>query len=384
MSEHLRQRSRDQIVWLSRQGLDLKTFWQESGQALARAVPHYMGPCWYTLDPTSLLITSHYNPEMPMLPSEWLAHEYYVDDFHTVAEVARSERGLSTLHEVTEGDPSRSPRWDLYMHPSGGEQELMVALRTQTGGVWGMLGLYRETGQPLFDPDECRFLQGVAPYLAEGARRGLLVGEAADPEGPESPGLVILREDWSVESLTPGTARWLDELSGGNWTAQGKLPPAVLSVAGRALRTAEHADAPGEVALARVQTPSGRWLVLHGAALVAGGIRRSAIIIEVAQPARIASLLMSAYALTEREQEVTRLVLQGSSTAEIAERLKVSAHTVQQHLKNIFEKTNVRSRRELIGQVFFSYYEPRVRDNEQRADAGRPIRGGPLDPGLKT
>ncbi len=96
-------------------------------------------------------------------------------------------------------------------------------------------------------------------------------------------------------------------------------------------------------------------------------VRRVAVIVEPAQPARIASLLMAAYGLTEREQAVTRLVLQGNATAEIAEQLVVSAHTVQQHFKSIFDKTGVRSRRELVGKVFFAHYEPRVRDNEQRA-----------------
>lgn len=102
------------------------------------------------------------------------------------------------------------------------------------------------------------------------------------------------------------------------------------------------------------------------------------MIVEPAHPARISSLLMSAYRLTEREQELTRLVLQGCSTAEIAQRLVISVHTVQQHLKSVFDKTGVRSRRELVGTVFLAHYEPRLRDNERRTDDGLPARGGPM------
>jgi DNA-binding CsgD family transcriptional regulator len=93
---------------------------------------------------------------------------------------------------------------------------------------------------------------------------------------------------------------------------------------------------------------------------------------------------MSIYKLTEREQAVTRLVLQGNSTVEIAEQLVVSAHTVQQHLKSIFDKTGVRSRRDLVGKVFFAHYEPRLRDNERRALQDQPLRGGPLDTRLSN
>ena len=349
---------------------------------MAGVVPHYTTPCWFTLDPASLLVTSHFQPNFFELPPEWLAHEYFEDDFHKLAGVARSPAGISTIHEATGGDPSRSRGWQLYVQPYGGDQELMVALRTRAGDAWGVLSLYREPDRPQFGADEVDFLRQVSTSLAEGAQRGLLVGEATDPEGPDAPGLVVLKEDWSVESLTPGVTRWLAELPG-DWATREVLPPAVLAVAGRALRTAEGIGAPGEVAIARVFSEAGRWMVLHGAALVGDGGRRVAVIIEPANPARISPLLMVAYGLTEREQAVTRLVLQGHSTVEIAERLTVSPQTIQQHLKGIFEKTGVRSRRELVGKVFFAHYEPRVTDNDGRARAGQPLRGGPVG-GLET
>jgi DNA-binding CsgD family transcriptional regulator len=376
VSSDVRQRASDRIARLAGQSMDLVSFWRASTEALASAVPHDFAPCWFTLDPASLLVTSHFDEGVPELPPQWLLHEYYQDDVNKLVDVARSGHGISTLHEATGGDPASSPRWHFNM-TLGGDQELIAALRTPAGEAWGALGLYRAPGRPLFDDAELAFVGQVAPHLAEGARRALLVGEATDPEGPDAPGLVVLSQDGEVESATPGVERWLAALPDGDWDA-GKLPSAVRAVAGRALRTAEHPDQPGEVAVSRVLSRSGTWVVLHGAALVSSSARRVAVIVEPAHPARIAPLLMSVYGLTEREQEVTRLVLQGDSTAEIAARLVVSAHTVQQHLKSIFDKTGVRSRRDLVGKVFFAHYEPRLRDNERRALADRPLRGGPL------
>jgi DNA-binding CsgD family transcriptional regulator len=377
MRTDAKQRARVKIAGLAGCGLDLVSFWRASTEALASAVPCYQAPCWFTLDPASLLVTSHFDEGVPELPPQWALHEYYQDDVNKLADIARSQRGISTLHEATGGKPASSPRWHFNM-TLGGDQELIAALRTPSGEVWGALGLYREPGQPLFDAQDLSLIRAVAPSLAEGARRALLVGEAVDPEGPDAPGLVVLSQDGEVESATPGVERWLQALPDGDWDTA-RLPSAVLAVAGRALRTADHPDQPGEVAVSRVLSRSGTWVVLHGASLVSGDTRRVAVIVEPAHPARIAPLLMAAYGLTEREQEVTRLVLQGNSTTEIAERLVVSTHTVQQHLKSVFDKTGVRSRRDLVGKVFFAHYEPRLRDNERRALQDQPLRGGPLD-----
>ncbi len=110
------------------------------------------------------------------------------------------------------------------------------------------------------------------------------------------------------------------------------------------------------------------------------GEDRVAVIVEPAQPARIFELLVAAHGLTQREQEVVRHVLEGRSTADIATALVVSQHTVQQHLKSVFDRLGVRSRRELVARAFFTHYSPRFRDNEDRTAAGAPMRGGPAAP----
>jgi DNA-binding CsgD family transcriptional regulator len=375
---YAKERAVARIAELATGGRDLVTLWQESTEILKPVIPHYWNPCWYTLDPASLLITSHFQEGMPEFPKEYFTY-HYEHDVNEFPDVARSERGISTLHEATGGDPSSSPRWHLNMR-LGGDQEMIAVLRTQAGEAWGGIGLYREPGEPMFDDEEIALVQAISPHLAEGARRALFVGEACDPEWPDSPGLVVLSAEGEVESTTPGVERWISALDDGDWDA-GRLPSAVHAVAARALRAAGHPNDHGEIAMSRVLSQSGTWVVLHGVPLVTDGDRRVGVIVEPAHPARITPLLMSAFGLTDREQEVTRLVLRGDSTAQIAERLVLSPHTVQEHLKKVFEKTGVRSRRELVGKVFFTHYEPRFRDNEHRALEDKPARGEPFPPG---
>ncbi len=105
------QRAEDTITRLAGQGLDVVAFWRACTPVLADAVPHYLGPCCYTLDPASRLITSHFQEGMPEFPSEWAAAEYAEDDVNHLADVARTPSGISTLHDATHGNPSSSPRW---------------------------------------------------------------------------------------------------------------------------------------------------------------------------------------------------------------------------------------------------------------------------------
>ena len=91
--------------------------------------------------------------------------------------------------------------------------------------------------------------------------------------------------------------------------------------------------------------------------------------LEAARAPELAPLIADAYGFTQRERRLTELVAQGFSTSEIAERLHISAYTVQDHLKSIFEKSGTSSRGDLVARLFFEHYAPRLTSaSEPNAD----------------
>jgi DNA-binding CsgD family transcriptional regulator len=133
-----------------------------------------------------------------------------------------------------------------------------------------------------------------------------------------------------------------------------------MSVASRA-RSATAGDGGGTgVARARVRTRAGRWLVVRGSVLGDGPESRVAILLEAARPPELAPLIADTYGFTERERKITELVAQGFPTSGIATRLHLSAYTVQDHLKSIFNKSGTGSRGDLVARLFFDHYAPRL------------------------
>jgi DNA-binding CsgD family transcriptional regulator len=381
VSAYARKQVLERVERLAREGLDVASFLSEAGAALDRAVPSGIdavpAPTWMTLDPASLLLTSMVSEgcTMPWSAEEMVWLEYSSEMVgNRVGDVVRNPLGVQTAHELVESDPVAAGEYVELLQSMGAAHEALVALRARDGQHWGAVYLAREPGRPDFSSEELDFLRAVAPHLAEGVRRGLLAGEACEPEGPDAPAIVVLGADLTPESFTPGAQQWLSDLP---VRKRSELPAAVLSVAQVAL-AGRGEGRRWEPASARVLSERRGWVMLHGQALAGSGGRRVAVTIQPAGPDRISPLLMAAYGLTEREEEVTRHVLQGDSTGQIAEALCISPYTVQEHLKHIFEKTSVRSRRELMSRVFARHYQPRVEDNHERVRVDRTIRGGPF------
>jgi DNA-binding CsgD family transcriptional regulator len=338
-------------------GAGVRDYSLGAARILARTLP-FDGVCLVTMDPATLLPTDEVVENgLPATATPRLTEiELRGDDFNTFAELARSRRHAASLSESTGGDLDRSRRHRELKRPNGFGDELRAAL-VSDDATWGGLTLLRGADQRPFDPGDSAVLASVTGHLAEGLRRAILFS-ALSPAGAETQpaGLLLLAPDDSLRVADATAELWLAELREAH--PDRELPPVVTAVASRA-RTIASGDTAGPGARARVRSPSGQWLLVHGSTL---GDDATAVIIEPARPHELAPLIADAHGLSERERAVTQLVAQGLPTNAIAARLHISAWTVQDHLKAIFEKVGVGSRGELVARVFFEHYAPRLSD----------------------
>jgi DNA-binding CsgD family transcriptional regulator len=364
------ERTRQRLVQLCHRCLDLAAYRRAAADML-RGLVDFDGCCWLTLDPATLLPTSHIalNSMKPEDVPRLAHNEYVEDDVNKFAELTHMHPPVGILKQATGGRPDLSARYRNLLQPNGFGAELRCALIDATG-CWGGVALYRRADVGDFALTEAEALGELSAILAEGLRRSLLIGDSGKAVAEDAPGLIVLDREGRVEAMTPQARGLLRELVV-NSPPEVELPNIVHALAYRAQVAAQGADG-GEEGIARIRVPtrSGRWLVLHGSLLGALEDRRTAVIIEPARAPELAPVIAKAYGLTEREVGVAQLVMQGYSTQEISRTLYVSPYTVRDHLKSIFEKVGVHSRRELMAQVFFQQYVPRMQRSARVSSTG--------------
>jgi DNA-binding CsgD family transcriptional regulator len=337
------------------------------------------GACWHTLDPGSNLITQHRLQDIPDHFPVLANNEYAVQDVNKFDQLASAGRKAATLSEATAGHPERSRRFRELLTPAGFGPELR-AVFVADGATWGSVILVRRAGRPEFEAREVELLASASALLARAVRRGL-IAEASESTvaTAEAPGVIELDSSGGLLRASSSADPLLAELSGSTFEA-GVRSAAIQTLASATRSAIASAGAAGAKVLpsAVVRTEAGTWLVLHGGLVGAPRSGEVAVFIQRAHPTLVAPLLLKAYGLTEREQEVTQLVLRGATTVQVARRLAISPHTVNDHLKSIFEKTGARTRGELSATLFFGEHLPRIErrvaigDDASFVDAPRP------------
>lgn len=349
--------AREDLDVLAHAGHDSFAYRERALRTLRKVIP-FDGFCWWTTDPATGFFTSALadpDSDDPDLVFCRMVHanEFVHPDYNKFRVLATRPSRVGVLSEATRGELDRSDRYQRMLRPIGFEHELRLA-SVAGSNCWGALMLLRTPERADFSAPERRVATQLADNLAVGLRLGLVHGATTSDWGPDGPGLILLDEEYNVITITPSAEAWLREL---DYVAL-DLPEAVLTVAAAARQDRPNEDGQPLTPRARVRARSGRWLTIHGSRTRENHTTRAstAIIIEEAKPAEIAPMIAHGYGLSPREAELTRLVLQGMPTKEIAASLLVSPYTVQDYLKSVFEKVGVRSRRELVARLFDQHW----------------------------
>ncbi|MFK0192131.1 LuxR C-terminal-related transcriptional regulator [Kitasatospora sp. NPDC090308] len=364
-------------VHAARRAADSVAVFEDAVPPLARALPFDL---WagVLLDPVTLLNVG--GSFRHGVGAEWMPRmldiEYRVGDANQMPHLSRMSTPVGSLASELDGRLDRSVRYRDIYRPQGLADEMRVLLR-DAGRVWGALVLVRAADRPPFSPAELELGAALSGALGRALRRSLAAptnpadgptagpagGPTTDPVGRSVGGLLagpaavgpsaltLLSEEYAVLSQSPGAEARYGELAEARAHGTG-LPASAYSVAAATLRS--------ESGGSRVCVPTldGGLAAIEGWRLDTADGTRVALTVGPAVPSDRIAALIHAYGLTPRECEVLAHVLRGSPTAEIADRLALSPYTVQDHLKAVFDKTGVRSRKELAGRLFFRHYLP--------------------------
>jgi DNA-binding CsgD family transcriptional regulator len=350
------ERKLDELADACDRAPDELALFEDFSRRLNEVVP-FDGAAWFGTDPATVLASSAVrieNVEQGHCESYW-ERECTVEDSMLFRDLARSPQGIGTLYDTTGDQPTRSARYREFLAPQGYGDELRAAFRVGES-TWGVMDIYRDRSRAAFSPREVEQVRRVAPAVAT-ALRGFAARTTVSVS-PDAPGTALFDDRGRALSLDAQARDLFEEIGGVEWAERPLCMTPVFAVVARAAAVRDGRDS--GPATARLRSPSGRWLVVHASSLTGadGAAGPTALTIEPAKSAQMAPIIVEAYCLTAREQDITHAVARGLSNQEIAAALFLSPHTVRDHLKAIFAKVGVSSRGELVAKLFADHYGP--------------------------
>jgi DNA-binding CsgD family transcriptional regulator len=334
--------ARRELSALATAGLDSAAVQGAAADIVRRVVP-FDATCWATVDPASGVftgsVTLQFDPS-PELEARFAQIEAAADDVNAFRSLVARDISVARLSDADRDTLSASRRLAEIYRPLGFARELR-AVFTADDRWWGLAELLRSSGSPDFSDREAAFMGSVDGLIAGALRAAVLV--RADFVDDAGSSVVVVDAAGNVLATTANAERRLAALGRGSRADAALVVRSVVAAI-------VHQGV--ERAQARVRDSDGAWMVITATPLLStSGAPQVAVTIDPAPMADLTDLLLSAHGLSAREKEICHQVLAGRSTSDIAAALFISAHTVQDHLKSIFAKTGIRSRRELVAHL---------------------------------
>jgi DNA-binding CsgD family transcriptional regulator len=306
---------------------------------------------WALIDPETEVATAPLatvpDPLMAQLPG--VVRRRYLT---TVNRWDRMDAPVASLYQTTGGDPARSLLYREVLGPAGIGDIASIVFRDRFG-IWAFLDLWRFDADAPFSDRELAILAQDVETITDALRRCQARSfDEPSPTAPRpGPAVLFLSPELEVRGQTPETDGYLRALLPPEVDRQ-PVPAGAYNVAAALL--AYEAGIHHHPPVARVRLVAGLWLTFRAARVDSdrpAAERDVAVTIEVSSPAERRMLYARSHGLTARETEVLERLALGADTRTLAQALYLSEHTVQDHLKSIFEKTNTRNRRTLLSRI---------------------------------
>ncbi len=351
-SRTARARLRERIKAICGAATDGRTLRHEVLQALRTDIP-FDAYVWLLTDPDTGVGSAPLAdvPCLPELPT--LIKLKYLSAVNRWTTLAAQKPSVGLLWKATNGDRTKSLVWRELLSRYQ-IVDVASAVFADRSGSWGFVDLWRGEGRPPFGDDDAAALEEISPTVTRALREcqaRTFVAPAVPEKRDLGPVVVLLDDDLTILGETVATQAWLRVLVP---VPEGQPPmsASVYNVAAQLLAVEGGVD--DGRASARVHLAGGFWVTLRAARLgvpgssAAGGI---AVTIEETSPVDRLDMFARASALTAREAELLGYLAQGSDSRELARRMLVTEHTIQDHLKSIFAKTSARTRRVLLSRA---------------------------------
>ncbi|GAB1689774.1 hypothetical protein KRM28CT15_15770 [Krasilnikovia sp. M28-CT-15] len=265
-------------------------------------------------------------------------NEYGGQDLHSLASLVGGDRRVGVLGTGAL-EERRSERLHDIMAAEGFGSEMRVAL-THAGVTWGTLTLLRGRDCRAFSAAEAEAAERLATPLAVALKRFVARQRPRPLRDHPAPAVIVIEEDDTVRATAATGRAWLSRL----------LPQPDAdddAVFGNLWSLAYAARRNGGEALTHIPL-GGAWLAMRAQSL--DGAKPGAVVVTI-QPAPGDTLLPTLaawYDITPGERKVLDHARLGLPGKQIATRLGLSPHTVNDHLKAVYRKTGVSSRDELF------------------------------------
>lgn len=297
-----------------------------------------------------------YSEYPDFLPLTKIFLEHFVqgsDRIPSFSECMRSHHGVAANEGVFNGNEFfRTDYYNLIFRPQGIHIPLQAAIRDRNGRALGAMLEYREPGSRDFTEEEMGLMASFIPHIAHGLQPRPDLSEAAAES--EDRGLLVVQPPASVLYASPHIRTLihfaLNRTAGRNGDAgvDEALRPILTQLCANLRDAFTNRAAPPPAASLRSAWGQfilrAYWLESPGAA-VSGLV---GITIERHEPLSVHILRnMRDSGLTGRQRDLCLLLFEGMSIKAAARRLRVSQHTVVDHLKKIYLKLDVHSRDEL-------------------------------------